>query len=112
MTWHTAGGVEFLILSGLASIHGVYIFGGGETRRWVINSFDPKTYIVWQLVCQCLHTSLLLIIRLRFTCGERKIWGNIKKSQNIMTIIVVYCLFLVIFIDNSIFKGELAINFL
>ena len=31
---------------------------------------------------------LLLIITLRFTCGERKIWSNIKKSQNIMTMIV------------------------
>ena len=112
MAWHTAGGVEFQILSGVASIHGVCLLGGGETRCWVINSLDPKTYIVWQLVCQCLHTSLLLIIRLSSTCGERKIWGNIKKSQNIATIIVVYCLFFVIFIDNTIFKGELAINFL
>ena len=25
---------------------------------------------------------------LRFTCGERKIWSNIKKAQNIMTRIV------------------------
>ena len=32
---------------------------------------------------------LLLIIMIRFTCGERKIWQNIKKSQNIMTKIVV-----------------------
>ena len=34
------------------------------------------------------YTSLLLIIRLRFTCSERKIWQNIKNSQNIMTMIV------------------------
>ena len=27
---------------------------------------------------------LLLIITFRFTCGERKIWPNMKKSQNIM----------------------------
>ena len=32
---------------------------------------------------------LLLIIRIRFTCGERKIWQNIKNSQNIMTIVVI-----------------------
>ena len=25
----------------------------------------------------------------RFTCGERKMWQNIKKSQNIMRMIVV-----------------------
>ena len=31
---------------------------------------------------------LLLIIALRFTCGESKICGNIKISQNIMTMIV------------------------
>ena len=30
----------------------------------------------------------LLIIKHRFTCGEKKIWQNIKKSQNIMTRIV------------------------
>ena len=32
---------------------------------------------------------LLLIITLRFTCGERKIWSNIKKSRIIMTMILV-----------------------
>ena len=32
--------------------------------------------------------SLLLRVTLRFTYGERKIWWNIKKSQNIMTMIV------------------------
>ena len=32
----------------------------------------------------------LQTITLRLTCGERKIWSNIKKSQNIMTIIAVY----------------------
>ena len=35
-----------------------------------------------------LYTScLLLIIILLFTCGERKIWSNTKKSQNIMIMI-------------------------
>ena len=28
---------------------------------------------------------LLLIITVCFTCGEKKIWSNIKKSQNFMT---------------------------
>ena len=32
---------------------------------------------------------LLLRIRLYFTCGIKKIWSNIKKSQNIMTMILV-----------------------
>ena len=31
---------------------------------------------------------LLLVIALRLTCGEKKIWSNIKKCQNIMTRIV------------------------
>ena len=31
---------------------------------------------------------LQLIIAHRFTCGERKIWQNIEKSQNIMKLIV------------------------
>ena len=33
-------------------------------------------------------TCLLLIFTIPFTCGERKIWYNIKKSQYIMTNIV------------------------
>ena len=32
--------------------------------------------------------SLLLIITLYLTCDERKTWSNIKKSQNIMAMIV------------------------
>ena len=38
---------------------------------------------------QYVYTSSLLIIKLRFTCGERKICSNIKKSQNIMNMIAV-----------------------
>ena len=33
-------------------------------------------------------TSLLLIITLRFTCGGRKIYSTIKKSQNILNMIL------------------------
>ena len=33
---------------------------------------------------------LLLIIFLRFTCGEKKILPNIKKSKNIITVVVVW----------------------
>ena len=34
------------------------------------------------------YTMLILIVMLQFTCGERKIWQIIKKSQKIMTMIV------------------------
>ena len=37
---------------------------------------------------QILYTSLLLKITLRFTCDVRKICSKIKKSQNIIKIIV------------------------
>ena len=42
-----------------------------------------------QLVRQLIYTSLLQIITFHFTCGERKICSTIKKSQNIMNLIVV-----------------------
>ena len=35
------------------------------------------------------YTSLLIIITLRFTCGERKIYSTIKKFQNIMNLVAV-----------------------
>ena len=38
--------------------------------------------------CTVVYISLLLIITLPFTCGERKICSTIKKSQNIMHMIV------------------------
>ena len=41
-----------------------------------------------QLVMQLVYTGSLLIITLRFTCGERKIHSTIKKSQNIMSMII------------------------
>ena len=37
---------------------------------------------------QLVYTSLLLIITLRFTYGERKIISTIQKSQNIMEMTV------------------------
>ena len=37
---------------------------------------------------QLVYTNLLQIITFRFTCGERKIRSTIKKSQNIMKMIV------------------------
>ena len=35
---------------------------------------------------QLVYTSLLLIVTLWLTCGEREIRSTIKKSQNIMTV--------------------------
>ena len=53
--------------SGCSALHGV-------NRKCKINLFIP---------------CLLLIVTLRFTCGETKIWSNFQKSQNIMTRIKV-----------------------
>ena len=39
---------------------------------------------------QLVYNNLLLIITLRFTCGERKICSAIKKSQNVINMIVDY----------------------
>ena len=44
--------------------------------------------ILCRNVRQLVHTSLLLIITLRFTCGGRKIYSTTKKSQNIMNMIL------------------------
>ena len=41
---------------------------------------------------QVLYTmfiTCLVLITLRFTCGEKKIWYIIKRSQNIISIIVL-----------------------
>ena len=44
--------------------------------------------IVWQLVEQLIYTSLLLIIILHFTYGEREVCSTIRKAQNIVNMIV------------------------
>ena len=56
-------------------------------------SLNPTSYVVRGLVRQLVYTSLLLIIKLRFTCSERKICSTIKKSQNIMNMVVCKILF-------------------
>ena len=33
---------------------------------------------------------LYVIVTYRFTCGERKIWWNIRKSQNVMKMILAF----------------------
>ena len=44
--------------------------------------------VIRQLLRELIYTSLLEIITLRFACGEKKIASTIKKSQNIMNMIV------------------------
>ena len=39
---------------------------------------------------QLVHTNLLLIITLRFTCGKKKTCSTMKKFQNITNMIVDY----------------------
>ena len=51
---------------------------------------------------QLAHTHLLLIITLRFTCGKRKHFSTIKKSQNIMSM-TVDSVFYVIFSFSGAF---------
>ena len=59
---------------------------------YFLTSRDLKSQVVWQLVRQLVrqlvYTRLLLIITRCFTCGKSKICPTIKKSQNIMNMIV------------------------
>ena len=69
---------------------------------------------------QLLYTTcLLLIATLRFTCGGRKIWSTIKKSQNIMNMIVSKIFFFFymslltgLIVKTIIFWLEFTISFL
>ena len=67
------------------------IFIYTQTYREIFKSALVYLYVVGQLMRQLVYTSLLLIITLRFTCGERKIFSTIRKSQNIMKMIVELC---------------------
>ena len=65
----------------------IFGFNGKKTLTFkLFSSTECNTYI----------PCFLLIITLCFTCGERKIWSNIKKSRNIMTMIEhadVWCVY-------------------
>ena len=50
---------------------------------------------------QLTYTSLLLIITLRLSCGERKICSTIKKSHNTMNMIVDTLLRLVLYLTSQ-----------
>ena len=47
-------------------------------------------FSVLQLRKELVYTSFIIITTLRFTCGERKICATIKKSENVMNMIVVH----------------------
>ena len=41
-----------------------------------------------QLVRKLVHTSLLQIATIRFTCRERKICSTVKNSEDVMSMVV------------------------
>ena len=56
-------------------------------------SLDPKTLVVRPVVRELVFTSLLVIITLRFTCGDRNSCSTSKKSQSIMNMIIFKTVF-------------------
>ena len=62
-------------------------FCGGRALARVV-SVDLAKFLRTPVSIEHLRSTcipcLLVIITLRFTCGEGKIWSNIKKYQNIM----------------------------
>ena len=67
-----------------------------EKKLWFlceIAHYGKSLIYLFQLVRQPVYTSLFLLIIIRFTCGKRKICSNIKKSQNIINMIVCKILF-------------------
>ena len=59
-----------------------------STKQQFYDLFRIPWCFLLQIVKQLIYTSLLLIIVLRFTCGEKKNCSTIKMSQNIMNMIV------------------------
>ena len=93
----------FFLQQFFASINKIFPLGRRlDTRLWFyVLSFSGSFLIFSDLILRSHGNSwgnsyiscLLLIIMLCFTCGEQKNWQNIKKSQNIMFIIVYTFLF-------------------
>ena len=85
----------------LTSIKKILILAGGQDRQFIILASFEIILIFPNLNLTLFVNSwgnsyipyFLLIIALRFTCGERKIWWDIKKSQN-MEMIVAFSLHL------------------
>ena len=108
------GGVAVLRLGcsvgggGVVGGFGKFVWGGGSPGRGLffgavaglglrfcwgralarVVSVDLAKFLRTPVSIEHLRTTcipcLLVIITLRFTCGEGKIWSNIKKYQNIM----------------------------
>ena len=60
----------------------VYLRANFEVSSIVVTRGKTRPnqgYVIRQLMRQLRYSSLLLIIRLRFTCGERKNWKKRKK---------------------------------
>ena len=105
---HTTEKVQFLFFSRFLLMLAGFLFRSGRTGRQaiILGSFEislifPNFLRFQILIClttceATLYTSLLVIVTLRFTCGEREIWSIIKKSQNIIKVgVLLYnkCIF-------------------
>ena len=92
--WCTTGKAQFVFQEICTSTDKIFISGGLRTRYiphkvlkcswYCLIYWHPKFYIVQQLV----YNILLVIITFRFNCGEKRNCATIKKSQNIMNMIV------------------------
>ena len=89
--WRTAEIVQFPFFRGFLLVLAAFSFRGGE---WALGNnsmkfcdFSDISYFPKMLSFN-IYTSLLLIIMLCFTYGEREICSTIKKSQNILNMIV------------------------
>ena len=78
------GAVNFAVAAELWLVWG-HLCPCGRAPRIINGAFETSSGFV--------YASLLLINTLPFTCGERKICSTIKKSQNIMNIIIVKIFF-------------------
>ena len=93
MKWGNAGRVQFLFFKGFLLVLKKYSFGWqlgcNSIKFWDFPdiSYFP-TFLYLNLFGNSYIPYLLLIITLRFTYGAKKIWSNIKKFQNIMTMII------------------------
>ena len=116
--WRSPGRVWFLFLKSFLLVLLEFSFWRGGAGHWAMETgvsfyealkFSWYSLTFWALgpplpapwrpacpqvlscsvACESTWTCLLLIIALRYTCGERKIWSNIKKYQNIMKMIVL-----------------------
>ena len=99
LKWFFTGNLLVIYWSYFCSLYTNFIWSG----RWVLSyhsmkfsDFPDHFYFPKVLSFKSLSNlwdnsyipCLLLIIALSFTCGEKKVWQNIKRCQNIMKMIV------------------------